>query len=453
MPKTKISEFSATPANNTDIDSINIAEGCAPSGINDAIRELMAQLKDWQSGTSNDPYVVGSSGSLTLNQGTANTVPYLNGSKVVTSGSALKFDGTNLGLGVTPATWSSNAKAIELGSGSNAIAGFGTGNLELYSGVVYGTTGYKYAVSGSAVTNYRMDAGSHKWFSAPSGTAGNDVNFNATTILDASGNIGLGITPSPAEINFGLQTGASSVTSYAYSKRGIAVNSYFDSSAYKYVYNGYAVLLQSVSGAFVWNTAASGTAGDTITFNEVMRLDNTGNLLVGTSSRLISDARRGLSVLAPSGTYVAASFANDAGNSAQTAEFWNKSTSGNNAFISFATEASFTERGSISYSRGAGLTVYGTTSDYRAKDIIGPVTGSGALIDSTPVYMGKMKGATQARPMFIAHETPDYAHTGEKDAVDENGNPKYQQMDASSLVPILWAEVQSLRQRLAAANL
>jgi hypothetical protein len=51
--------------------------------------------------------------------------------------------------------------------------------------------------------------------------------------------------------------------------------------------------------------------------------------------------------------------------------------------------------------------------------------------------------------MFIAHETPDYAHTGEKDAVDKDGNPVYQQMDASSLVPVLWAEVQSLRKRLA----
>jgi len=91
MAKTKISEFNSNPALNTDIDSINIAEGCAPSGINDAIRELMAQLKDWQAGTSNDPMVIGSSGSLTLNQGTANGVAYLNGSKVVTSGSALTF--------------------------------------------------------------------------------------------------------------------------------------------------------------------------------------------------------------------------------------------------------------------------------------------------------------------------------------------------------------------------
>jgi hypothetical protein len=63
MPKTKISEFSSTPANNTDIDGINIAEGCAPSGINDAIRELMSQLKDWQAGLSGDVTVVAAGGT------------------------------------------------------------------------------------------------------------------------------------------------------------------------------------------------------------------------------------------------------------------------------------------------------------------------------------------------------------------------------------------------------
>ena len=59
MAKNKISEFSSTPANNTDIAGINIAEGCAPSGINNAIRELMAQLKDQQSGTDGDNFIVG----------------------------------------------------------------------------------------------------------------------------------------------------------------------------------------------------------------------------------------------------------------------------------------------------------------------------------------------------------------------------------------------------------
>jgi hypothetical protein len=59
MAKNKISEFSSTAANNTDIANINIAEGCAPSGINNAIRELMAQLKDQQTGADGDNFTVG----------------------------------------------------------------------------------------------------------------------------------------------------------------------------------------------------------------------------------------------------------------------------------------------------------------------------------------------------------------------------------------------------------
>ena len=64
MAKNKVSEWSSTPANNTDIAGINIAEGCAPSGINNAIRELMAQVKDMQTGTDADNFAVG--GNLTV---------------------------------------------------------------------------------------------------------------------------------------------------------------------------------------------------------------------------------------------------------------------------------------------------------------------------------------------------------------------------------------------------
>ena len=54
MSKTKISEYSETAGNNTDINGINIAEGCPPSSINDAIREQMAQLKKFLDGSSGD---------------------------------------------------------------------------------------------------------------------------------------------------------------------------------------------------------------------------------------------------------------------------------------------------------------------------------------------------------------------------------------------------------------
>jgi hypothetical protein len=56
MAKTKISEFDTNPDLNTDINSINIAEGCSPANINNAIRQLMADLKEWQNG-SQDRYV------------------------------------------------------------------------------------------------------------------------------------------------------------------------------------------------------------------------------------------------------------------------------------------------------------------------------------------------------------------------------------------------------------
>jgi hypothetical protein len=64
MAKNKVSEWSSTAANNTDIGGIDIAEGCAPSGINNAIRELMAQVKDQQAGTDGDNLTVG--GNLTV---------------------------------------------------------------------------------------------------------------------------------------------------------------------------------------------------------------------------------------------------------------------------------------------------------------------------------------------------------------------------------------------------
>lgn len=64
MAKTKISEFSSTAASNTDIDNINIAEGCSPSNINNAIRALMSQLKNQQDGSSGDNFSVG--GNLTV---------------------------------------------------------------------------------------------------------------------------------------------------------------------------------------------------------------------------------------------------------------------------------------------------------------------------------------------------------------------------------------------------
>jgi len=72
MPKTKISEYSSTAADNTDIDGINLAEGMLPSDVNNALRTLMKQLKDFETGAGGDSVTVG--GNLVV-VGTTNTIP------------------------------------------------------------------------------------------------------------------------------------------------------------------------------------------------------------------------------------------------------------------------------------------------------------------------------------------------------------------------------------------
>lgn len=73
MAKIKISQYDSTASNNTDINSIDIDEGCLPSGINNAIREMMKQLKDFQSGTSGDSLTL--TGKLSLNSTDSVKIP------------------------------------------------------------------------------------------------------------------------------------------------------------------------------------------------------------------------------------------------------------------------------------------------------------------------------------------------------------------------------------------
>jgi hypothetical protein len=182
---------------------------------------------------------------------------------------------------------------------------------------------------------------------------------------------------------------------------------------------------------------------------ERARITSGGVVSVNTTGAVYNSEK--LAVLAANNS-LAAAFKTNAGATEYTVAVSNTATSGDNLFIVFATESTDTARGSITYNRAGGLVAYNVTSDYRAKDIIGPVQNSGAIIDALKVYEGQMKGATQSRPMLVAHEAQEhapYAVTGEKDAVNEDGTPKYQQMDVSALVPLLLAEIQSLRARVA----
>ena len=78
MAKTKISEWDSVAANNTDINNININEGCPPSTINNAIRETMAQVKDYIDGSSGD-YLINSGGITSNGQASFNGDTRING--------------------------------------------------------------------------------------------------------------------------------------------------------------------------------------------------------------------------------------------------------------------------------------------------------------------------------------------------------------------------------------
>lgn len=118
MAKTKISEYSQTAASNTDINSININEGCSPSNINNAIRELMAQIKDFQVGSEGDGLTV--AGNLVV-------------------GGSAAFLGTAT-LGVVQASSFGNVTATSLDvSGSSSLAGVTATSLAVTGGVT-GTT-------------------------------------------------------------------------------------------------------------------------------------------------------------------------------------------------------------------------------------------------------------------------------------------------------------------------
>ena len=127
MPKNKLSEYSSTAGDNTDIGGINIAEGMAPSDVNNALREQMSQLKEFLDGSSGDTIttakivattaeilsgadVTGTATfnsavvmSSTLNVTNTATMGVITGSTISGSGNTLTVDGTDaVGFRNTP---------------------------------------------------------------------------------------------------------------------------------------------------------------------------------------------------------------------------------------------------------------------------------------------------------------------------------------------------------------
>jgi hypothetical protein len=189
---------------------------------------------------------------------------------------AMRLDSSgNLGLGVTPSAWS-GFKVLEMSAVGSTVCSAGSTDIRLTGNAYFNGTNWKYAATNLA-SMYSQNSGIHDWYIAASGSAGANLSWTTAMTLNASGNLGLGVTPSAwnASSAIDMQEGMS------YSRKGYSQNLYWDGTSYRYKTTAAASLYQTSAGVYVWYNAASGTAGNTISFTQAMTLDASGNLGIG----------------------------------------------------------------------------------------------------------------------------------------------------------------------------
>ena len=212
----------------------------------------------------------GTSGALTFSTTNAGVL-----------GERMRIDSSgNLGLGVTPSAWDTSYKTMQVSYGSVAANTQAT----ILSSNWYYNAGDKY-ISTFAASQYVQFNGIHKWFNAPSGTAGNAITFTQAMTLDASGYLLVGTTNARTSR---LSLEAEGTSTYVITTNTTAASG----TRFHMVFREGGTERGSISSNGSANSfnisSTSGLGGvdaNTVTINtnstERMRIDSSGNLLVG----------------------------------------------------------------------------------------------------------------------------------------------------------------------------
>jgi hypothetical protein len=261
--------------------------------------------------------------------------------------------------------------------------------------------------------------------------------------IDNSGNVGIGTTSPLTKLESRGTPDSNWGNALLFDNRSVAINQggVLTFGGYKTSTTSQATFAQ-IAGRKE-NATAGNEAGylafltnNNTTYVEAARFDSSGNLLVGMTSFAQSSSTKGFGVRGSDGlTSISRS------GDSLALDLYHSS---DGQIVRFSNTSS-TAVGNIN--AGSSTTAYNTTSDYRLKENVTPMTGALATVAQLKPVTYKWKSTGENGQGFIAHElqavVPDCV-SGEKDAVDADGNPQYQGVDTSFLVATLTAAIQEL---------